>query len=316
MRTGGLLGWVIALLAVTLVAGCGGGSEASGEVRLGGETERREAKTTTEPAPEAAAAPGRPATTELIGDRAAVAFEAFAEGLSGEVGLTVGAPGSPNSQRLGRLSSGVAWSTIKVAIAARVLQEAGGPKGLSGVQRRAMRSALTASDNGAADTLFGSLGSGDASAAASTQKVLRETGDTQTEVSAQGRDGFSPYGQTEWSLTEQHRFMARLAGKCVAGAASSNYLLSLMGQVVPDQQWGLGSTGSPARFKGGWGPGAGGGYLVRQMGVIEVDGRSVVVTIAAEPSDGQFASGTQMLTEVAGWVAENVDARAAEPAGC
>ena len=135
-------------------------------------------------------------------------------------------------------------------------------------------------------------------------------------MSAQGRDGFSPYGQTEWPLADQHRFMARLAGRCLVDAESSGYLLSLMGEVVPGQRWGLGSAGASARLKGGWGPDEDGGYLVRQMGVIDVDGRAVVVTLAAEPSDGQFASGTALLTELAGWVDENVDADAAKPAGC
>jgi len=308
------------LVFAAVLGSCGPESEPAGEeVRLGTETEQRrpatETQSTTEQEPPAKPAE-RPPSSALIDDRTATAFGSFSEGLDGEVGLTVGVPGSPDSQRLGQLDSGVAWSTIKVPIAARVLEKAGGPGGLSGGQEGSMRSALTASDNAAADTLFGSLGSDDAAAAASTGEVLREAGDTNTEVSAEGRDGFSPYGQTEWGLVEQHRFMARLAGRCVVDAESSEYLLSLMGEVVPDQQWGLGSTGEGASFKGGWGPGTGGGYLVRQMGVIEVDGKSVVVTLAAEPSDGQFASGTQMLTKMAGWVSENVNARAAKPAGC
>ena len=39
----------------------------------------------------------------------------------------------------------------------------------------------------------------------------RGYGVTSTIVSTQGRDGFSTYGQTEWSLAAQQRFMAGLA---------------------------------------------------------------------------------------------------------
>ncbi len=304
------IGWVIAVLVAAAVAGCGGESEEGRRVATNGD------RAATEPELGAAKTPAGPAPAELIDERAASAFQDFAQNLDGEVGLTVGVPGSPRSQQLGSLESGVAWSTIKVPIAARVLQRAGGPGGLSASEGESIRSAITESDNAAADTLFASLGADDQSAAASTGEVLRAAGDTGTEVSAQGRDGFSPYGQTEWPLADQHRFMARLAGRCLVDAESSGYLLSLMGEVVPDQRWGLGSTGASARLKGGWGPDEDGGYLVRQMGVIEVDGRAVVVTLAAEPSDGQFASGTALLTELAGWVDENVDAAAAKPAGC
>ena len=72
-------------------------------------------------------------------------------------------------------------------------------------------------------------------------KLLREAGDTGTQVSTQGRDGFSPYGQTQWSLLDQHRFMTALAGRCVVSPAAGAYLLDLMGRVTSDT-WGLGSA--------------------------------------------------------------------------
>ena len=98
---------------------------------------------------------------------------------------------------------------------------------------------------------------------------MREAGDTETTVSTHGRDAFSTYGQTEWSLREQHRFMAALAGGCIASPASRRFVLGLMSQVTSDT-WGLGSAGVEALWKGGWGPGVDGRYLVRQMGEIRV----------------------------------------------
>jgi len=254
----------------------------------------------------------------LLDRRDAQSFDALQTRLGGEVGITVGTPGDADSEQLGSLRTGSAWSTIKVPIAAGVLEAAGGPKALSTAQQGLIGRAITASDNAAADALFASLGPDDEQAAAATGEVLREAGDATTRVSAKGRDGFSPYGQTEWSLEEQHRFMALLAaGDCLADPASSRYLLELMAQIVADQQWGLGSAGAgAARFKGGWGPGTDGRYLVRQMGVIEVDGEDVVVTLAVVAPDGQFATGTAAATELARWVARNVDPGEAQAVKC
>jgi hypothetical protein len=218
----------------------------------------------------------------------------------------------------GELTGGVAWSTIKVPIALRVLGEAGGPGGLDPTQTDLIERALTLSDNDAAATLFDGLAGrhgGVAGAARAVAAVLREAGDARTVVSTEGRDAFSPSGQTEWPLVAQHRFMAALAGGCIADRASRDYVLGLMGRVTSDQ-WGLGSAGAPARWKGGWGPSIDGGYLVRQMGVLEIGSSRVVVTLAVEPDDGTFASGQAIATELARWLvtrAQNIDGSGQPP---
>ncbi len=280
---------LIACLLVFSAAGCGGG-----EPGLGG---------------------------DLLDASDVASFGQLAAGLGGQVGLTVGRVGEPARQQLGDLTTGKAWSTIKLAIAAEILADARGPRGLSRPDAEDIRRAITASDNSAAAALFEELErrhGGLEGAATAVGDPLRKAGDTATNISTQGRDGFSPYGQTEWSLARQHRFVSRLAAGCVPDRASAGYLLRLMSEVVPGQRWGLGSAGVPAKFKGGWGPGEGGGYLVRQVGVLEFDGGShpVVVTVAALPSDGRFASGQRMLTEVADWVDGHVDPAKAEPVGC
>lgn len=240
--------------------------------------------------------------------------EAFLSALDGQAGFTVGPPGGAEPRSAGSLSSGSAWSTIKVPIALRVLQRAGGPDALAGARLSQIESAITRSDNAAAAQLFASLGS-TAAAASEVQSVLREAGDDGTRVSTQGRDGFSPYGQTDWSLERQHRFMAALAGGCVGGKRSSAHLLDLMGRVTSDR-WGLGSAGAPARWKGGWGPGTDGRYLVRQMGTLELDGQTLVVTLAAIPSDGQFESGQRLATEMARWIRGHAAGQAGSASGC
>lgn len=230
-------------------------------------------------------------------------FNAFASGLGGEVGLAyvpIGSGGS-SPQTLGPLQSGSAWSTIKVPIAEAVIEDGGGPSSLDASTTSEISAALRNSDNAAAESLWGVLVSthgGASGAAEAVQKVLAMGGDSSTTVSTVGRDGFSPYGQTEWALASQATFMASLAAGCLQG---SSYLLEEMGQVSADQRWGLGTAGSQA-FKGGWGPGSSGGYLVRQMGTLNGN----AVAIAALPSDGTFGSGTQMLDQLAQWGAANL----------
>lgn len=320
---------IIALLGAALV-GCGGAS--GGEETLGGSTtsakperydaqiahlkrELREGRRRLALRQHAAEA-----TNAGFLDAAAItSFGAFASGLGGQVGLTVGRVGGERSVRLGSLATGEAWSTIKVVIAAKVLSDRGGPDGLSPSDRDLIVRAITASDNAAAESLFNELSAehgGITGAAAAVAEPLRQAGDLATVVSTQGRDGFSPYGQTDWSLEEQNRFMAELAGRCVPDETSANYLLELMGRVIPSQRWGIAVAGVPAAFKGGWGPESNGGYLVRQMGVLQVQGHPVVVTAAALPDNGQFATGQQMLTRLAQWVVAHVDAARAVTVRC
>lgn len=195
-----------------------------------------------------------------------------------------------------------AWSTIKVPIAARVIADAGGPSGISDAQRALIERALTVSDNAAADELWAELAErhgGGAGAAGAVGEILRSAGDSTTVVSTQGRDGFSPYGQTDWSLAEQQRFIGAMAGGRLDESAGADYLLGLMGDVTAAQRWGLGSVGLPARFKGGWGPGSDGRYLVRQMGVLDLPDGQLAVALAARAEDGTEVSGTAMLDELA-----------------
>ncbi len=174
------------------------------------------------------------------------------------------------------------------------------------------------SDNAAAAELFGELASrhgGTTGAAGAVTEVLRAGGDDLTVVSTQGRDGFSPYGQTEWSLAAQQRFMVGLAAGCAADSASTKYVLDLMGRVTSDT-WGLGSVGLAAQWKGGWGPGTDGRYVVRQMGVVDYNGSQLIVSIAARSSDGQFASSQAIITQLAQQVIERAGPLSGPPISC
>lgn len=242
---------------------------------------------------------------------------ALVEGLSGQSGVALAGPGGGGPElTAGTLGTGAAWSTIKVPIIERVLEDAGGPGNLDATARGWIDAAITRSDNDAAAALFARLESAHGGLAGASEAVggmLRAAGDSSTVVSTRGRDGFSTYGQTEWSLAEQNRYMAALAGGCVSDPASRDYILGRMASVGGSDVYGLGSTGLPARWKGGWGPGPGGRYLVRQMGVLDAAGGPVVVAMAAVPDDGSFESGQTMLNEIAARIAARF-ARKSPPA--
>jgi hypothetical protein len=247
------------------------------------------------------------------GATAPSSFTELQNNLPGPVGLAYTAPGSPTVQVIGDLTSGSAWSTIKLVLAARVIKDAHGAGSLTSTQRSLISSAIEASDNEAAMQLWEELVSrygGATGAARAVTEILAAAGDSDTTVSSVGRGSFSPYGQTDWTLAGQARFMSSLAGGCVPGRS---YLLSEMSKVIASQSWGLGEAGSQA-FKGGWGPGTDGRYLVRQMGTLPARGGTAVVTIAALPDDGQFGTGTEMLTRLAQWARSNL--RPPPPASC
>ena len=108
--------------------------------------------------------------------------DAIGERAGAEVGVAIGQPGAP-AMELGSLRSGAAWSTIKVPIAERVLDDAGGPSGLSADQQSNITAALTLSDNEAAASLFDGLVNNYGSTLEASEAVgemLGEAGDTQT----------------------------------------------------------------------------------------------------------------------------------------
>ena len=313
---------MVAIALVLALAGCGGSDsddapvDTSAAEALNAKKHAREQQRERAAEQEAAAETKRKAS----GSEATMEINKMLAALPGEGGLVVGAPGGDGT-RLGggdNLSSISAWSTIKVPISERVLMDAGGPDGISSAQAGNIDAAITLSDNDAAASLFADLEAAHGGLEGASQavgKMLREAGDSKTEISTVGRDVFTTYGQTDWSLEEQNKYMAALAGGCVSDPASRRYLFDQMSQVTSDT-WGLGSAGAPAKWKGGWGPGVDGRYLVRQMGTMEIGGEEAVVTLAAIPDDGNFESAQAMATSIATWAATHLKGKVPESVPC
>lgn len=231
-----------------------------------------------------------------IADTDRARFQALESEIPGAFGVALSPVGSGQAvEEIGTLRGGVAWSTIKVPIALAV---AG--RDPTGRDEELIDTALTLSDNDAALALWERLGSPDAAAAA-VQDVLVSAGDTSTNVETRVlRPGFTPFGQTEWSLAAQVQLMAALPE-----LPHSDAIRALMRRVVPEQRWGLGTLGEDVELKGGWGPDPDGRHLVRQMGIVG----ALAVALAALPADGSLESGTAIVDRLARWIGDAIPVR-------
>jgi hypothetical protein len=251
---------------------------------------------TAMPAPPAPATPTAGAPAPTVTGQFATEFASLAADLNAQAGIVVRAVGTgPEPVSGGDWSTGTAWSTIKVPLAIAALRETDPPQATD-----AMRAAITQSDNDAAESIWQSLGDPPA-AAKKVEAVLAEAGAPTTVESRKVRPEFTAFGQTTWSLNDQATFLSSAACD-----QKNQPIMDLMGQISPDQSWGLGEIAG-TKFKGGWGPSLEGSYLVRQLGVIPVRDGFAVVAVAVEPNSGSFDDGTLDLTQIATWLQQHTD---------
>jgi hypothetical protein len=212
-------------------------------------------------------------------------FEQLSASVPADVGIAIARP--DRTYAMGRWSSGVAWSTIKVPLAVAALR-------CNWLRARDLAvKAITESDNPASEQLWSGLGD-PADAARQVQAIIAESGDTATEVESRRlRRGFTAFGQTQWTLQRQARFAAELP--TIPGGAD---VIDLMGNLTAVQRWGLAAKGVAA--KGGWGPGTDGEYLVRQFGIMPTPSGQWGVALAAEAQ--VFETGVEVVNALADWL--------------
>ncbi|MET7767725.1 hypothetical protein [Nocardia sp. NPDC005366] len=208
--------------------------------------------------------------------------------LAGQVGMAIMPVGGGRMTVFGDWTTGIAWSTIKVPLAIAALRH--DPAGALDDAE----AAITYSDNGAAEALWQSLGDG-LEAAQAVQDVLDEAGDLTTGVAGPRTTlDYTSFGSTEWTLTEQVRFASKLP--CLA---QTGEVTKLMGEITPEQGWGLGTIDG-AEFKGGWGPDDDTGiYTVRQFGLVPTPSGRMAVAVAAQADSGTYEDGTALLDRLA-----------------
>lgn len=256
-----------------------------------GANPRKSPATRPQPASPPRACDGVKLTSPAAGRLSSQELRATFEKVGRDTGATISVawfdPVSSKIETAGSGQAWVAWSTSKVPVSVAVSQA-----GKAGAMAGSMSAALRQSDNAAAEALWQSLGTNDAARAQAVTHVLRQVGDNSTTVpSVRLRSGFTVFGQTPWTTASQVGFMMKLP--CLAG---SGPVVSNMGQVSGGQRWGMGSLPG-ATFKGGWGPGVSGGYLVRQMGWYQnSEGKRVPLAIAAQA--GSFDGGISVLNQL------------------
>jgi hypothetical protein len=280
--------------------------------RLPAAKKRRDTSTSTEERTTrtTASSTSRPATSSAASTRTVLrraAARAAAAGGSGS-GAAVGVIGPGSVARAGDLPSTHAWSSSKVAVLSGVLRarrkgELGGGTTPTSEERRLATSALTASDNAAAESLFGELTAkygGVDGASDVVETALRAGSGKAIPVNRQKRESFTTFGQTQLALADGVRFFGGLSAGCVLNATDTTFVTGLMKQVVSGQRWGLGtpSWGAPVAFKGGWGPEDGGAYVAVQYGILRKGSRGVAVAVAAQRAGGLEAV-TPVLTRMA-----------------
>jgi hypothetical protein len=249
-------------------------------------------------------------------------FEALSASLPARIGLAVAPLGSEKTESFGSLQVGHAWSSIKVPILVALMRDR--QEELSTAEMQWATDAVEASGNEAAASLFRQLErihGGLEGATAAVQRVMALAGNTATVATAPPPPGaVSTYGQTEWSIDEASAFYRALANGCLLSPSGTGYVLDLMRNVIPEQQWGLGEAGFDPSWsvaiKGGWGPESESGtYLVRQSGVVRHGSRGIAVTMIVEDNSG-FEAGTRDLTRVASWLHHSLRSLGSPPSGC
>jgi beta-lactamase class A len=261
----------------------------------------------------------------FLGPEADSSFQTLAASVPARLGLVVQPLGGGAPREFGDFPEGHAWSSIKVPILATLLREQG--EALGPEEAGWARSAITSSDNEAAASLFGRIEEshgGLTGASQAVEAVLHEAGSASTLVATAPPPpgAVSTYGQTEWSLLDAAQFFTAL-GRCeVLGPAGTGLVESLMEEVISEQRWGLGEAGFPAGWrvamKGGWGPEAeaGGGYLVRQSGLVQDGNGGVAVAMIAMDESGSYPTGAADLTKMAQWLAGELHGLGPAYAGC
>jgi hypothetical protein len=273
--------------------------------------------------PHKSAVSNRPAPRWHAGDAPQASFARLATTLPGRVGLAVAPLGDGPVVSFGALQAGHAWSTMKVPVLTTLLADLEARDAqLDPASRQDAELALEQSDNAAAEALFSELESshgGLVGASAAVTRTLARAGDRQVAVNTtRNADGFTTWGQTEWPAAGEVTFYRALARGCLLSGPDTAWVLGLMAGVTASQRWGAGATGfgAPVAFKGGWGPDGdlSGGYLVRQTAIVGSRSDGYVFSMLAAPTDGSFATGTVMLTGIAGWVARTFGSSVPAPA--
>ncbi|TMR90124.1 serine hydrolase [Nonomuraea basaltis] len=191
-------------------------------------------------------------------------------------------------------------SIVKVDIVLSLLLKAQRQRrGLTAWERRAAAQAIKVSDNAAASALWSAIGGGSGLAAANKKLGLRDT--------RPGPGG--AWGSTTTSATDQLRLLTALTSpKSPLSAKNRRYVLGLMGDVAPEQSWGVsasGRKGADVALKNGWLPRErhGGRWTVNSIGRVRDRGHTYLIAVISH-RHGSMGAGVKAVERVSELVAK------------
>ncbi|MGN9841781.1 serine hydrolase [Nonomuraea sp. H19] len=221
----------------------------------------------------------------------------YLAGLPGELAVSVRDLSTGLSFSFNRGLRTATASIVKVDIVVALLLKAQRRRrGLTAWERRAAAQAIKVSDNAAASALWSAIGGASGLAAANNKLGLRDT-----------KPGpGAAWGSTTTSAADQIRLLTALTSpKSPLSARHRRYVLGLMGDVAPEQAWGVsaaGREGADVALKNGWLPRErdGGRWTVNSIGRVRDRGHTYLIAVISRrhSSMGAGVKAVERVTEL------------------
>lgn len=251
---------------------------------------------TTPTAPAQRRHPTTPILTRSQRDELTRALRRYLDGRTGDLSISVREASTGLSYSYGDGLRTATASIVKVDIVmALLLQAQHERRALTSSEKALAERAIKVSDNDAASALWRSVGGARGLASANRKLGLRDT--------EPGPGG--SWGSTTTSATDQIRLLTALtSADSPLNSASRRYVRRLMGDVAPEQAWGVSAAGTGAEVKNGWLPRErhGGAWTVNSIGIVAIAGRTFLLAALSE-RDPTLRDGVETLEHVCGTVA-------------
>ncbi|WP_165975848.1 serine hydrolase [Actinomadura rubrisoli] len=177
--------------------------------------------------------------------------------------------------RLRTATASIIKADIVMALLLRAQQD---KRGLTATERSLAERAIKVSDNTAATALWHAIGGSDGLAAANRRLGLRSTKPGPGDA----------WGSTITSAADQVRLLTALtSSRSRLSAANRRYVRHLMGDVAPEQAWGVSAAagrGADVALKNGWLPRHvhGGRWTINSVGIVRAAGRVFLIAAVSE----------------------------------
>ncbi|MCP9966221.1 serine hydrolase [Actinomadura madurae] len=218
----------------------------------------------------------KPTTPAFQRDALTRALDAYLDGRPGRLSVSARDLTTGLSYTYGRSLRTATASIVKVDIVIALLLKAQREKRtLTPTEKALAERAITVSDNAAATALWQAIGGADGLASANRKLGLRDT---------EPGPGTS-WGSTTTSAADQVRLLTALTSdESPLHSANRRYVRRLMGDVTPEQAWGVSVAGSDAELKNGWLPRDrhGGRWTVNSIGIVRDGDRTLLLALISE----------------------------------